>query len=386
MEFIMKACVTGFGMVDALGFDPNSCYREYMTHGTKTSQIDTGLAIHTAYVVDDTKCILPPSINHVNLSRNARMALHAANQALKDVPYSQNVGVFFSGNMPTDLQDEFFTKYHQGSRRLVSPRKTINILPGFTSSIIAQTFGFEGINTGAIAACSTGTATIDYAMRYLDDYDYVVVGSTDDSSLRPSAHLFNILGALSNHSAPFDKSRNGFVLGEGAGCLILEHPDKAAARGAKVYATLHKVHSATDTESETSPDRQGKGAVKAMRSAIDEYGGIIDVVNAHGTSTVIGDQIEYDAIRSVISAPIFSCKGKIGHTLNASGIIETIYNILFGINHHTGFNHNLTEPLADDSNLITHPIQIDRDIVVLKNTFGFGGRCTSQVIEIHGTV
>lgn len=220
-------------------------------------------------------------------------------------------------------------------------------------------------------------------MRFLDDYDYIVVGAGDCCSSKHAANIFGSLGALANHSSPFDNNRAGFVLGDGAGCIILESEAKAKARGAKIYATLHKPGFSGDTSSDTSPDPDGRGAKEAMRRAIANAGNIeIDAVNAHATSTIVGDKIEYDAIRSITNAPIYSCKGKIGHTINASGIIETIYTIMFSQHHHLGYTFNLNNPFVDDPNLPVQPIMLDKSITTLNNSFGFGGRCVSQVIEV----
>lgn len=381
----MKACVTGFGMVDASGYTPKECYTSFIERRDCRTYRDISIPFNAVHAVDPEGLMLP-HVRHPNLSHNAKMALHAVNQALEmaQVPDLTNGGVFFSSNMPVDLQSTFFEKYVSKARRLLTPRQTTNALPGFISALISQAYGAKGINTGITAACATGATTIDVAMRYLEDYDYVIVGSTDDSCHPAAVHLFNTLGVLSNRTKPFDKARDGFVIGEGAGCMILEHPDKARARGARIYATLQKPFSATDVDSETSPSAIGEGAIRTMEMAMRDCD--VDVVCAHGTATPIGDEVEYQAIRSLTTKPIFSCKGSTGHTLNASGMIEIIYNILFGLHGHTGFNHNLTNPIHDDAGLIQTPLFFQRDITVLKNIFGFGGRCVSQVITIHHAV
>lgn len=381
----MKACVTGFGMVDALGYTPEECYTSFIEQKDSRTYKDIGIPIRAVHAVSQEGLQLP-QIKHPNLSHNAKMALHAVDQAFKmaQIPDPTNGGVFFSSNMPIDLQCTFFEKYASGAKRLLTPRQTTNALPGFLSALISQTYMIRGINTGITAACATGATTIDVAMRYLEDYDYVVVGSTDDSCQPTAMHLFNTLGVLSNHTKPFDKSRDGFVIGEGAGCIILEHPEKARARGARIYATLQRPFSSTDTGSETSPSATGEGALRTMEMAMKDWD--IDVVSAHGTATLIGDDIEYRAIRKLTPKPIFSCKGATGHTLNASGILETIYNILFGLRGHTGFNHNLYNPIEDDDGLIQAPLFFQKDINILKNVFGFGGRCVSQVITVHHAI
>jgi len=378
-------CVTGFGIIDALGNNPIDCYNNYMSDKNFISEIDFTSNINKCFFVDELNCVLPTGFKSNNLSKSSKFALHTVNQAMKmaNVPETKNVGVFFSGSIPYDTQQVFFSNFYGASTKRVTPRKIINALPGAVSSMIAMTYQFEGINVGVNAACSTGMATVDYAMRYIDDYDYLVVGSTDDTSNPITATLFDTLGALSNESKPFDQKRSGFVLGEGAGCFILESEEKALARGAKIYARLHKVGASSDTVSETSPNPNGLGALVSMNKSISNAGLIVDFVNAHATSTVVGDDIEFNAVSKILDVPMYSCKGKIGHTLSASSIIESIYVILFGMKGHSGHNFNLTDPLSTSKNLITEPKFInDKNIVTLKNSFAFGGRCMSQIIEV----
>ena len=374
----MKACVTGFGIVDALGFTPTQCYENYMSDKDFIQHLESDTPINRAFIVDEKACEYPPGVKIPPLSRSARLSLHAVKHAISSagVSPSENVGVFFSHGALGEIDHEF----HTGKR--LSPRRVISGLVGSIPSLISQTYGFRGINTGTSAACATGLITIDYAMRFLDEYDYVVVGAADCLSSKHGALLFNQIGALANHSTPFDNGRAGFVLGDGAGCLILESYEKAVARGAKIHAILHKPGISNDTSSDTSPDPDGRGAKDAMRKALANSGfEDVDAVNAHATSTVIGDIIEYNAIRSITNAPIYSCKGKMGHTINASGIIETIYTIMFASNKHIGYTFNLKDPLSADPGLVTEPVYLD-NIVTLNNSFGFGGRCVSQVIEV----
>lgn len=381
----IKACVTGYGIIDALGNNPLDCYNNYMSDKNFVSNATLTPNINKCFSVNDEECILPSGHKETHLSKSSKFALHVVHQAMSmaNVSDTKNVGVFFSGNIPLDHHQTFFSNLYGTSTKRLTPRKILNVLPGSLSTLITLTYQFRGINVGVSAACATGIATIDYAMRYIDEYDYVIVGSTDDSAHPIAAKLFDTLGALSNESKPFDKDRLGFVLGEGAGCFILESEEKALARGAKIYARLHKVGIASDTSSETSPDPEGKGAIESMNKSISNAGLEIDFVNAHGTSTIVGDDIEFNAISKVLDVPIYSCKGKIGHTLAASAIIESIYIVLFGINGHSGYNFNLTNPLSNSSNLITKPRFINnKNIVTLKNSFGFGGRCMSQVIEV----
>lgn len=379
---IMKACVTGFGIVDGLGYTPDECYTNYMSSVDYIQTFETTCDINKGYRVDEARCVFPSSIKPQTVTRNGRFGLHAVEHALKmaNVPVSTNVGVFFSQGPEHDVLGPLYRQ------EKVFPRKLVNALPGSLSALISITYGFEGVAVGTMGACATGLMTTEWAMHYLDEFDYIIVGSAESSTQHIGSSYFSQLGALADESMPFDKRRRGFVLGEGAGCMILESEQKAKARGAKIYATLHRVGFANDTGSLTSPDLTGKGMIKAMTKALD-YSGFssVDSINAHATSTIIGDNIEYDAIKALkLNTPIYACKSKIGHAINAASTLEAIYAIMFGIHGHTGYTFNLLDPLANDDNLVTSPVKIDKPVsITLNNSFGFGGRCASQVMEIY---
>lgn len=381
----MKACVTGFGIVDGLGNSPEECYANYMADKDFIQPFETPCPIKYGYRVDDALCHYPVGAKINTLTRNGRFSLHAVHYALRmaKVPRASNVGVFFSQGPEHDVQTPLYRD------EKVSPRKLVHCLPGSISSMISVMYGFEGAAVGTMAACATGLMTMEWAMHYLDDFDFIVVGASESSTQHIGSSFFGQLGVLSDKSIPFDVARNGFVLGEGAGCIIIESEEKAKARGAKVYATLHRVGFANDTSSLTSPDLTGRGIKTSVTKAL-QYANVdsVDSICAHATSTPIGDQIEYDAIKSLgLNVPMYSPKSKIGHAINASSTLEAIYAIMFGMHGHTGYNFNLKTPLADDPNLVTRPVVIDKpSSIVLNNSFGFGGRCASQVMEVYRQV
>lgn len=378
----MRACVTGFGIVDGLGYSPEECYANYMSDKDFIQSFETACPIKKGYRVDETLCQYPAGVKVNTLTRNGRFSLHVVQQALEmaKVPQTTNVGVFFSQGPEHDVQTPLYRD------EKVSPRKLVNCLPGSIPAMISVLYGFEGAAVGTMAACATGLMTMEWAMHYLDDFDFIVVGASESSTQHIGSSFFGQLGVLSDMSMPFDKHRNGFVLGEGAGCVIIESEEKAKARGAKIYATLHRVGFANDTSSLTSPDMTGRGMKTAMTKAL-RYAGLdtVNSISAHATSTAIGDLIEYNAIESLgLSVPVYSAKSKNGHSINASGTLETIYAILFGMHGHTGYNYNLTTPLVDDPCLVTQPVTLAAPTsTVLNNSFGFGGRCASQVMEVY---
>ena len=338
----MKVALTGFGMIDSLGNNPNECWNRMIDnqdYGFKPKGIDKE-------------------------PRSLYYAEYVTEQALKMASIeSQNVGVFFSTTCSKEYEREMLA-----SSRFY-PKKALNILSDSISSYIAQKYKFLGQNVCLRAACATGIMTIDFAMKYVDDYDFVVVGGSDYGHNDIDMSLFNTLRARGTKSMPFDKKRDGFIMGAGAGALILESEEKAKKRNAKILAWLYPAKHATDSH-RTQPS--GIGAYETMKDQT------FDVVNAHGTSTQIGDKVEYESIRKISNAPIYSCKGKIGHTMAAAGILETIYSVMsmqHGIIPHC---HGTTQPEYD---VVTKPIKMNINRTI-NNSFGFGGKCAAQVIEL----
>lgn len=380
----MRVCVTGYGIIDALGRDPSTNFDRLLDPNEYSSSIDYSNVRHV-YVnrgctVDDAVEI-PTGVPKTHLSKTMIYGIYATEQALKmaNVPPTKNVAVILSsvtgGN---ELRWEA-----QMSEKRYSIKKSLNVMMDSLCSAVSQQHGFTGINMSLYSACSTGIVSIDYGMKIIDEYDYVVVGGSDHGVNPVDLSFFCQLNALGNISSPFDDSRSGFVIGSGAGVLILESEEKAKARGATIHAYLYPAGNASDAYDRTSPS--GAGAVLSMQKALKNAGQPqIDFVNAHGTSTPAGDEVEYNAIISTIgNVPIYSNKGKIGHTMAAAGVIETIYSIeamKHGIIPHT---HNLKTASFDlDHNLVKVPTAFNKThTYTLNNSFGFGGKCSSMVIE-----
>lgn len=372
-----RVCVTGYGIIDALGNEASSNFDKLLdpySYYRPTSELVHKCKIDQGLYPEIGSEILPEGLDERFLPRTMRYGMHAIDQALlhSKVPKTKNVGVFASS-----LTGGNEYKYDMIVKDKISPKKGINSTIDALCGFVSQYYGFEGINTCMYSACATGLITIDFAMKYVDEYDYVIAAGSDAGINYIDMSLFSSLKALSNDSKPFDVDRNGFVMAEGAGALILESEEKAKARGANIYAYLYPAGHASDAFDATAPS--GIGAVTSMKKAI-ENGGIPDVVNAHGTSTPKGDDVEYDAILSVIDnkdLPIYSNKGKIGHTFAAAGVIETIYSIISmqkGIVPHT---HNCNDTIMD---IVRSPFPMTIN-KTLNNSFGFGGKCVSMVIE-----
>lgn len=319
-----------------------------------------------------------------------RIGLISADEAVNDSGIdSVNVGVVFSSFAAgTYVKSDMLAAFNQGKK--YSPRKSLNIGGEHTAAQVAAVFGFNGPNYSMVSACATGIVSIDAACAYLKanpDLDAMLVGATDGTTDAFDMYWFNLLGALSptGISAPFDKSRNGFVMGEGAATIIIEPLVKALKRNAKVYATIEGCGIVTNFDSDTSPDPEGEGAYQCMLTACknaDLDPSHIDYVNAHATSTPIGDIIEYNAIAKLLdNVIVVSNKGQIGHAMSACGLIETIYTLLAMETGKSPGNANLVDPIGG-SNLILPTKAIDVDIkYAMKNSFGFGGRNASMILE-----
>lgn len=372
-----RVCVTGYGLIDAINNNPDSCWlgmiNSYSYYRSNTL-IDLEFDKYPMGLFPEPESEnLPEGLSPRNLPRTMRYGMHAVDQAIKHscVPESKNVGVFISsltgGNelaYPMIKKDKF------------TPKAGINVTSDALCGMVSQFYGFEGINTCMYSACATGLVTVDFAMKYVDEYDYVIAGGADAGINNIDMRLFDSFRALGTDSRPFDVTRNGFQMAEAGAALILESEEKAKARGATIYAYLYPAGHASDAFDRTLPD--GSGARKAMELATKSIDNI-DVVNSHGTSTPGGDRVEYDAIQEIFpGVPVYSNKGKIGHTFAAAGVIETIYSIMSmnkGVYLHT---HNCQE--TDMEHVITKPYKGDIKRT-LNNSFGFGGKCISMVIE-----
>jgi 3-oxoacyl-[acyl-carrier-protein] synthase II len=403
----MEFAITGIGLYNGLGKNARNSFSALLDGKstfipTEWPQDDSQLFPQTHKGVPVT---LAGEVNQPDESENkpkfekywrhwdpvTRIGLLSADEAVTDSGIdSTNVGVIFSSFAAGSVvKMDMLAAFNQGKK--YSPRKSLNIGGEHTAAQVAAVFGFNGPNYSMVSACATGIVSIDAACAYLKsnpDLDAMLVGATDRTADAFNMYWFNILGALSptGMSAPFDKSRNGFVMGEGAATIIIEPLSKALKRGANVYATINGCGVVTKFDSDTSPDPEGEGAVQCMLAACKQAGlnpSFIDYVNAHATSTPVGDIIEYDAIAKIIKhdVVVVSNKGQIGHAMSACGLIETIYTLLtmkMGI---SPGNANLVDPIGD-SNLILPTESIKVDVkYAMKNSFGFGGRNASMILE-----
>jgi 3-oxoacyl-[acyl-carrier-protein] synthase II len=286
-----------------------------------------------------------------------------------------------------------------------TPKHNPFLIPKMISDIaagqISMQYGFMGVNYCTVSACASSSHAIMNAFDYirLGKADIIVTGGSEATITKTAVGGFNSMKALSERndgfataSRPFDKDRDGFVLGEGAGSLILEEYEHAKKRGAHIYAEIMGTGATADAYHITAPHPEGLGVTNVMRFALEEAGmnpEDIDYVNVHGTSTPLGDVAELKAIKTVFGAHahalnISSTKSMTGHLLGAAGAIEAIASIL-AMNHDfvpPTINHFTDDPEIDPTLNLTFNVAQPRKLrAVISNTFGFGGHNASVIMK-----
>jgi 3-oxoacyl-[acyl-carrier-protein] synthase II len=290
------------------------------------------------------------------------------------------------------------TLEHKGPRRISPffvPSAIINMISGNLSIL----HNLRGPNIAITTACTSGTHSIGFAARMIQygDADAMVAGGAEMATTPLGLGGFAAARALSVRndnpaaaSRPWDKDRDGFVLGDGAGVLVLEEYEHAKARGAKIYAELIGFGMSGDAYHMTSPPENGSGAAAAMLNAIKDAqvpASAIHYINAHGTSTLAGDKAECQAVKTVLGSAasqvaVSSTKSMIGHLLGAAGAVEAIFSILAIRDQVAPPTINLDNPEDGcDLNFVPHVAQQRKIEVVLSNSFGFGGTNGSLIFK-----
>ena len=289
---------------------------------------------------------------------------------------------------------------HEKGPRRVSPFFIPGRIINMASGNVSIRFGLKGPNHAVVTACSTGAHAIGDAARLimLGDADVMVAGGAESPVNRISIAGFAACRALSTGfndrpemaSRPYDKDRDGFVMGEGAGIVVLEEYERAKARGAKIYGEVIGYGLSGDAYHITAPSEDGDGGYRCMQMAVKRAGitpADIDYINAHGTSTPLGDEIELGAVTRMLgdaagSVAMSSTKSAIGHLLGAAGSVEAIFSLLAMRDNIAPPTINLDNPSVETVvNLVPHkPVNKQIDIV-LSNSFGFGGTNASLIFR-----
>jgi len=335
-------------------------------------------------------------------------AMCAARQALEDAGWQPEsyedqttTGVLIGSGIGgiEGIAETAVTLHERGPRRVSPffiPGRIINLASGYVSI----EFGLKGPNSAVVTACSTGAHAIGDAARLvaLGDAEVMVAGGTESPVNRMALAGFSALRALSTNfnddptraSRPYDKDRDGFVMGEGAGVVVLEALEHAKARGARIYAELTGYGLSGDAYHITAPDPKGDGAFRCMAMALKRAGisaGEIDYINAHGTSTPLGDEIELGAVQKLVGnaagrISMSSTKSCIGHLLGAAGAVEAIFSILAIRDGVAPPTINLDNPSVETPiDLVPHAPRKREITAALSNSFGFGGTNASLIFR-----
>jgi 3-oxoacyl-[acyl-carrier-protein] synthase II len=338
-------------------------------------------------------------------------ALAAAQQAVDDSGYRANTpeqqnraGVLIGSGIGglDGIEQAAILVNEKGPRRLSPffiPGRLINLASGYVSI----RFGYKGPNHSVVTACSTGAHAIGDASRLiaLDDADVMLAGGTEAAICRLGIAGFVACRALSTGfndtpqkaSRPYDRDRDGFVMGAGAGVVMLEEYDHARARGAKIYAEVKGYGLSGDAHHITAPAEDGDGAYRAMTMALKRAGlsaSDVDYINAHGTSTPLGDEIELRAVERVFGnsaakLTMSSTKSSVGHLLGASGAVEAIFSALAIRDSVAPPTLNLDNPSVETViDLVAHRAKKMSISTVLSNSFGFGGTNATLVLAAAG--
>ena len=289
---------------------------------------------------------------------------------------------------------------HEKGPRKISPFFIPGALINLVSGQVSIKHGFKGPNHAVVTACATGAHAIGDSARLIasGDADVMVAGGTEAAVCRIGIAGFVACRAMSTSyndapetaSRPYDEGRDGFVMGEGAGILVLEEYEHAKARGAKIYAEVAGYGLSGDAYHITSPDTSGNGGERAMRSALEKSGlsaSDIDYVNAHGTSTPAGDETEVRAVERVLgdhakNVNLSSTKSAIGHLLGAAGAVETAFCALSIRDNVVPPTINLENPSFEAEVDLTPKTAVKREIkAAMSNSFGFGGTNAALVLK-----
>jgi 3-oxoacyl-[acyl-carrier-protein] synthase II len=291
---------------------------------------------------------------------------------------------------------------HEKGHRRVSPFFIPSALINLISGQVSIRYGFKGPNHAVVTACATGAHAIGDACRLIKygDADVMVAGGAEASVVPIGIAGFIACRAMSTGfnetperaSRPYDKGRDGFVMGEGGAVLVLEELEHAKARGAKIYAEVIGYGLAGDAYHITAPAEDGDGGFRAMKAAIKDAGiqpGDIDYINAHGTSTPLGDEIELRAVERLLGdaakgATMSSTKSATGHLLGAAGALEAAFTVLAIRDQIAPPTINLDDPSVDTAiDLVPHKAKPMPIKIALSNSFGFGGTNASVIFKAY---
>lgn len=410
-----RVVVTGLGALTPIGNDVET-YRAGLKSGASGANIITHFdasQFKTRFACEIKDFEPGKYVDRKEMRRMdpfCQYAMYTAGQAIEDsgidvenledpyragVIWASGIGGFYT--METEIDEE--------ARRDGPPRYSPFLIPKLISDIapghISMKFGFKGVNYGTVSACASSNHSIGNAVDYIrmGKADVIITGGSEAAVTKAGVGGFSSMKAMSERnddcttaSRPFDLDRDGFVLGEGAGALILEEYEHAKRRGAKIYAEVVAVAYTADAYHMTAPHPEGLSVAKVMELALAEAGMTpedIDYINVHGTSTPLGDIAEVKAIQKVFGESVYdlnisSTKSMTGHLLGAAGAVEAIAGICALQDQFVPptINHFTDDPAFDEKINFTFNEAQDRKVrAVLSNTFGFGGHNASLIFK-----
>ena len=390
-----RVVVTGIGMINALGLDKESSFKAICEGKTGVKEI-------TSFDVSDFPVKIAAEITDFDpnsildgkevkkVDRFIQLGIKASNEAMADANFKEfdahKFGVSSAagiGGLP-NIEKNSITYFEKGVKR-ISPFFIPSALVNMLGGIVSINHGLKGPNLSSVTACAASTHAISQAAKCImigQATNMLVIGA-ESTICGVGIGGFAAMKALSTRndepnkaSRPFDANRDGFVMGEGAGALVLEEYESAVARGAKIYAEVVGFGESGDAHHITSPTLEGP--LSAMKQALDMAKGVkIDYVNAHGTSTPVNDKNETAALKAVFGdkcPPVSSTKGQTGHCLGGAGAIEAVISIMAmrdGIIPPT-INYETSDPDCDLDYVPNKARKADIK-AVMSNSFGFGG-------------
>jgi 3-oxoacyl-[acyl-carrier-protein] synthase II len=406
-----RVVVTGLGSVTPLGNDVETTWSNIINGNSGAATITkfnleefTTTFAAELKEYDEISGLSPKEVRRVDPF--VQYALTASDQAINDSNLSfenldiTRVGVSIGsgiGGLGSIEQNSLILK-EKGPRK-ISPFFVPGAIINMASGNVAIKYNLQGPNTSIVSACSSAGHSIGYSARTISygDADIMVTGGSEAAITPLGLAGFNAAKALSTNntnpqeaSCPWDKKRDGFLLGEGAGILILEEYEFALNRGAKIYGEVVGFGQSDDAFHITAPAEDGRGAFNAMINALSDFGedlAFIDYINAHGTSTPLGDVIEAKAINDIFKGKnenlsISSTKSMTGHLLGAAGAIEAIFCLLAMRDSLIPPTINLLEPDNEYNLDLTPNIAKKKDILYsMSNSFGFGGTNVSLIFK-----
>ncbi len=398
-----RVVVTGIGMITPVGLDTESSWESLINGKSGIRRItqfdDKTIPSQIAGEIhgfEPEKYIELKEIK--KMDRFIHLAIAASQMALDSSGFkitpenAERVGVMVSAGMGgLPAIEKYHKVYLERGYRKITPFFIPMLIINEAAGVLSIRYGAKGPNICVVTACATGTHSIGEAARTIErgDADAMIAGGTESCICPLGVGGFNAMKALSTRndepgraSRPFDRDRDGFIMGEGSGVVVLEDREAAIQRGARIHAELIGYGASGDAYHITSPAPNGEGAARCMNTALKDAGiapAEMGYINAHGTSTKYGDELESIAIKTVFGEhaykiPVSSTKSMIGHLLGAAGGVEAVISILAMERGMLPPTINLDNPDPEcDLDYIPHKARKASVDVVMSNSFGFGG-------------